>query len=143
MPIVIIIKNAERIINVIIGIFLIAIGVLILTPLGFPYSGNPLSPAPQRFMIAVNVSHKCTIYSKQCNNVLSISQHAERTYYNANGSTRYSGTGFWIVDLDMNSPHSLESIVPEINTAIPNLNNCEKELYCGLPYLMPVTTFLR
>lgn len=53
MPIVILIKNAERIISVLTGIFLIAIGILILTPLGFPYSGNPLSLAPQRFMIAV------------------------------------------------------------------------------------------
>lgn len=53
LPIVLLIKNAERIISVIVGIFLIAIAVLILTPLGFPYSGDPLSPAPQRFMIAV------------------------------------------------------------------------------------------
>jgi len=53
LPIVLLIKNAERVISVIVGIFLIAIAVLILTPLGFPYSGDPLSPAPQRFMIAV------------------------------------------------------------------------------------------
>jgi len=53
---VLLIKNAERIISVIVGIFLIAIAVLILTPLGFPYSGDPLSPAPQRFMIAVQLS---------------------------------------------------------------------------------------
>lgn len=53
LPIVLLIKNAERIVSVIVGIFLIAIAVLILTPLGFPYSGDPLSPAPERFMIAV------------------------------------------------------------------------------------------
>lgn len=35
------------------GIFLITIGVLILTPLGFPYSGDLSSLAPERFMIAV------------------------------------------------------------------------------------------
>lgn len=119
LPIVLLIKNAGRIISVIVGIFLIAIAVLILTPLGFPYSGDPLSPAPQRFMIA----------------------HSQRQYYNADGSERYSGTGYWLVDLDMNSPQSIESIVPEV-TAMPTVRDCEKELYCGFPYLMPVTTFL-
>lgn len=120
LPIVLLIKNAERIISVLVGIFLIAIGVLILTPLGFPYSGDPLSPAPERFMIA----------------------HTQRQYYDINGNLRYAGTGYWIVDLDMNSPHSVEPMVPEIGAATPTVKDCEKELYCGLPYLMPVTTFL-
>ncbi|XP_011872010.1 PREDICTED: endoplasmic reticulum metallopeptidase 1-like [Vollenhovia emeryi] len=120
LPIVLLIKNAERIISVIVGIFLIAIAVLILTPLGFPYSGDPLSPAPQRFMIA----------------------HSRRQYYNTDGIERYSGTGYWLVDLDMNSPYSVESIVPEVAAATPTVRDCEKELYCGFPYLMPVTTFL-
>jgi len=69
-------------------------------------------------------------------------QHSQRQYYNANGSVRYSGTGYWVVDLDMNSPHSVESIVPEVAAATPTVRDCERELYCGLPYLMPVTTFL-
>lgn len=34
---------------------MIAVGLLILTPVGFPYSGDPAAPAPQRFMIAVSV----------------------------------------------------------------------------------------
>lgn len=120
LPIVLLIKNAERIINVMVGIFLIAIAVLILTPLGFPYSGDPLSPAPERFMIA----------------------HTQRQFYDVNGNVRYSGTGYWLVNLDMNSPHSVESIVPEVAAATPTVRDCEKELYCGFPYLMPVTTFL-
>nr|XP_050865505.1 endoplasmic reticulum metallopeptidase 1-like isoform X2 [Vespula vulgaris] len=101
MPIVILIKNAERIISVLTGIFLIAIGILILTPLGFPYSGNPLSPAPQRFMIA----------------------HTQRQYYNFNGSLRYSGTGYWLVDLDMNSPQSVQAMVPEVSTITPTIKD--------------------
>lgn len=120
LPIVLLIKNAGRVISVIVGIFLIAIAVLILTPLGFPYSGDPLSPAPQRFMIA----------------------HSQRQYYGADGGERYSGTGYWLVDLDMNSPQSIETIVPEVVAAMPSAKDCEKELYCGFPYLMPVTTFL-
>lgn len=55
---------------------------------------------------------------------------------------RYTGTGYWIADLDMNSPHSVEAMVPEIGAVTSTIKDCEKELYCGLPYFMPVTTFL-
>ncbi|XP_015591672.1 endoplasmic reticulum metallopeptidase 1-like, partial [Cephus cinctus] len=120
LPVVLLIKNVERVISVWIGIFLIAMGVLILTPLSFPYSGDPQSPAPARFMIA----------------------HTQRTYYYVNGSVRHSGNGYWIVDLDMNSPRSVANTVPEVSIAAHTIKDCEEELYCGLPYLMPVTTFL-
>lgn len=53
LPIVLLIRNAERVLSVLMGIFLISIGILILTPLGFPYSGDPTSPAAERFMIMV------------------------------------------------------------------------------------------
>lgn len=120
LPFVLLIKNAERILSVLVGIFLITIGVLILTPLGFPYSGDLSSLAPERFMIA----------------------HTQRQYYDVNGNLRYTGTGYWIADLDMNSPHSVEAMVPEIGAVTSTIKDCEKELYCGLPYFMPVTTFL-
>lgn len=42
----------------------------------------------------------------------------------------------------MNSPHSVESIVPEVAATIPTVKDCERELYCGFPYFLPVTTFL-
>ncbi|CAD1468779.1 unnamed protein product, partial [Heterotrigona itama] len=120
LPFVLLIKNAERILSVLVGIFLITVGVLILTPLGFPYSGDLSSLAPERFMIA----------------------HTQRQYYDVNGNLRHSGTGYWIADLDMNSPHSVEAMVPEIGAVTSTIKDCEKELYCGLPYFMPVTTFL-
>ncbi|XP_043797337.1 endoplasmic reticulum metallopeptidase 1-like isoform X2 [Apis laboriosa] len=120
LPFVLLIKNAERILSVLMGIFLITIGVLILTPLGFPYSGDLSSLAPERFMIA----------------------HTQKQYYDVDGNLRYSGTGYWIADLDMNSPHSVEAVVPEIGAVMSTIKDCEKELYCGLPYFMPVTTFL-
>lgn len=120
LPIVLLIRNAERVLSVLMGIFLISIGVLILTPLGFPYSGDPTSPAAERFMI----------------------MHTERQFYNANGTLRHSGTGYWIVNLDMNSPHSVEAIVPEIGAASSTEKDCKEELYCGFPYILPVTTFL-
>ncbi|XP_012263393.2 endoplasmic reticulum metallopeptidase 1-like [Athalia rosae] len=120
VPLVLVVENAGRVISIMIGIFLIAVSILILTPLGFPYSGDPLAPAPARFMIA----------------------HTQRQYYNENGTLRHYSTGYWMVDSDVNSPRNVETIIPEVGTAIGTIEDCKAELYCGLPYLMPVTTFL-
>lgn len=53
-PLILLIKRPGKIVSVFLGVFLISIGILLLTPFGFPYSGDPQSPAPQRFMIAVS-----------------------------------------------------------------------------------------
>jgi len=55
VPLILLVKNPSRVLSILGGLFLIAVGLLILTPLGFPYSGDPAAPAPQRFMIAVSV----------------------------------------------------------------------------------------
>lgn len=54
VPIILLVRNSARVFSVLLGVFLLALAVLILTPLGFPYSGDPTAPAPQRFMIAVS-----------------------------------------------------------------------------------------
>ena len=48
------VKDPRKVQNLLIGMCLAAIGALLLTPLGFPYSADPNSLAPQRFMIAVS-----------------------------------------------------------------------------------------
>jgi hypothetical protein len=55
VPLILLVKNPDRILSILSVLFLVAVGLLILTPLGFPYSGDPAAPAPQRFMIAVSV----------------------------------------------------------------------------------------
>jgi hypothetical protein len=54
VPLILLVKNPDRILSMLGGMFLIAVSLLILTPLGFPYSSDPAAPAPQRFMIAVS-----------------------------------------------------------------------------------------
>jgi hypothetical protein len=54
VPLILLVRSIERIFSLLIGLFLLSLAVLILTPLGFPYSGEPTSLAPQRFMIAVS-----------------------------------------------------------------------------------------
>jgi uncharacterized membrane protein len=41
VPLILLVKNPSRILSFLGGIFLIAVGLLILTPVGFPYSGDP------------------------------------------------------------------------------------------------------
>lgn len=120
VPLILLVKNPERILSLLSGMFLISVGMLILTPLGFPYSGDPTAPAPQRFMIA----------------------HADRVFHDAAGTVKKHTTGYWIVDMDQNSPHTVKSLVPEVEYAELVEEDCVQELYCGMPYLMPVLTFL-
>lgn len=54
-PLVVLVKGVERVFSILWGLFLISVAVLLLTPMGFPFSGKPGSLAPERFMIAVSV----------------------------------------------------------------------------------------
>jgi hypothetical protein len=54
VPLILLVKSPDTILSMLSGLFLIAVSLLILTPLGFPYSSDPAAPAPQRFMIAVS-----------------------------------------------------------------------------------------
>ncbi|RZB38929.1 endoplasmic reticulum metallopeptidase 1-like, partial [Asbolus verrucosus] len=51
VPLILLVRGVERIFSLLTGLFLLSVAILILTPLGFPYSGEPTSLAPQRFMI--------------------------------------------------------------------------------------------
>lgn len=56
VPLALLVKGVERIFSLLTGLFLISLAALILTPLGFPYSGEQGALAPQRFMMAVRNS---------------------------------------------------------------------------------------
>jgi hypothetical protein len=77
------------------------------------------------------------ILVKICN-LLCVGQHVDRVYHNADGAVRAHKSGFWVVNMDVNSPRSVVSLVPEMGQATLIDDECEKELYCGLPYLIPV-----
>lgn len=119
-PLILLVRKVERIFSILIGIFLISLAVLILTPLGFPYSGEPNFLAPQRFMIA----------------------HTKRTFHNFDGNVGNTSGGFWIADMDINSPHTVDRHVKDMKKAELVDEDCKKYLYCGLPYLVPVLTMI-
>nr|CAD7460312.1 unnamed protein product [Timema tahoe] len=119
MPLILLVRSPQKVLGFLGSLFLLAVLLLVLTPLGFPYSGEMPSPRPQRFLIT----------------------HTERTYHDIAGKVRSKETGYWVADLDLNSPDSVKSLVPEF-ARVRLVDDCEDELYCGLPYLMPVLSFL-
>lgn len=119
-PLIILVQNPGKVFSLLLGIVLISVGVLLLTPFGFPYSGDPNSPAPQRFMIA----------------------HTDRTFYDEFNKIAMKSSGYWIVDLDINSPHTVDHLVPEMADAILLDEDCDRYLYCGQPYLVPAQSFI-
>lgn len=120
VPIVPLVQNVKRLIKGLLTISLVSLLVLVFTPFGFPYSGDVAAPSPQRFIIG----------------------HVERTFHDIHGRVRANSSGLWIVNLDVNSPRSVYSIVPEMTQAVPITDDCVNELYCGLPYMIPVLTIM-
>lgn len=119
VPLILLVRKLDGILKSLIGVYLISLAILLLTPLGFPYSASPGVLAPQRFMIA----------------------HTQRTFHDQSGATSTSN-GYWIVDMDINSPHTVDEHVPLMKTAQLVDKDCKDHLYCGLPYLVPVLTMI-
>jgi hypothetical protein len=69
-------------------------------------------------------------------------QHSKRTFHDVTGAITDEKTGYWIVDMDINSPHTVDKHVPEMAKAELVDQDCTDYLYCGLPYLVPVLTML-
>ena len=69
-------------------------------------------------------------------------QHVDRQYHSLQGTLREHHYGYWVINLDVNSPHTVSALVPEMSRAKLIQEECDRELYCGLPYLIPVITFI-
>ncbi len=91
------------------------------TRLGFPYSGDKNNLAPHR----------------------AFALHTEREFYNRQGDLKASDSGYWIVNLDRNSPGKLLDHVPEMY-ALEEVSpkQCEKFIFCGMPLYYPAHTLL-
>lgn len=145
IPFTLLVQDLRCAIKGLVGLFLTAFLVLLFTPLGFPYSGDLSSPAPQRYIISVRKTVlPFNLYREYEIHVLfgRLLQHIDRTWYDVNGNTRLNDSGLWIVNMDVNSPRMVSSLIPEIAKAELVKQECEQELYCGLPYLLPVMTIM-
>ncbi|XP_022910899.1 endoplasmic reticulum metallopeptidase 1-like [Onthophagus taurus] len=120
VPLILIVRDVQKIFRILLGIFLLSIGMLLLTTAGFPYSGEPGALAPQRFMLC----------------------HVQRTMHDNSGDAPKTSSGYWVIDMDINSPYSVHRYVPEMYVANPVDEDCKKYLFCGLPYLVPVMSMI-
>lgn len=120
IPIILLVRSPRKVLSLLGFLFAASLGALMFSPLGFPYSGDPAGLAQQRFAIL----------------------HAERSFHNIKGDLTNKESGFWVVDLDVNSPYTLKGIVPEFDKAVPVTKDCETYLYCGMPYFIPILSFI-
>lgn len=54
VPVILLVRNSKRVMSLFGAVFFVSVLTLVLTPLGFPYSSDALSPSPQRFMVLVS-----------------------------------------------------------------------------------------
>nr|XP_022315970.1 endoplasmic reticulum metallopeptidase 1-like [Crassostrea virginica] len=92
--------------------FAVAVLLVLFTPLGFPFSGNPNGPSPKRVLPF----------------------HMQRKFHNENGSVTKADSGLWILNFDY-----IGNSLFYDNEFIKNskLKECDGP-NCGLPYLIPV-----
>ncbi|CAH2089061.1 unnamed protein product [Euphydryas editha] len=88
--------------------------LVLLTPLGAPYSAE----RPQRVMLF----------------------HTRRTLH---GPAPSVDTFYWMPELDVNTPHSLDAYVAGMREArASSAEECARWVYCGAPYFLPVLSLV-
>jgi len=111
--------------NVIVTLYISTLVTLILvvtTRLGFPYSGVEGNLAPHRALVL----------------------HTGREFYNKNGELEKSDSGYFMVNLDRNSPDVLRDWIPELKNSMEvTKKDCDAYLYCGMPVYYPAASMLR
>ncbi|XP_065086204.1 endoplasmic reticulum metallopeptidase 1-like [Ochlerotatus camptorhynchus] len=90
-------------------IFWIITIIVSVTSVGFPYRAET---SPQRYYVF----------------------HIERNFYEPNGTMRHSDTHFYIHPQDVHTPDYIMDVVPEMQRATQLGDECDRELYCGIPF---------
>uniref|UniRef100_A0A182J4W4 FXNA-like protease n=1 Tax=Anopheles atroparvus TaxID=41427 RepID=A0A182J4W4_ANOAO len=83
--------------------------IVAATPHGFPFRART---SPQRYYIF----------------------HHQRNFYSPNGTLRNSNSIFYLHPQDRHTPELLQSEVPAWSAAQTLGDECERELYCGIPF---------
>ena len=121
-PLVMVMNKPMNVITSLYMITLATMGICIFTKFGFPYTVSPHNLTPHRALVI----------------------HTERHFYDITGAETDKDTGYFMVNLDRNSPHILNTWLPELKQAKDILQkDCDKYLYCGAPIYYPASTLLR
>ncbi|KAJ6642253.1 Endoplasmic reticulum metallopeptidase 1, partial [Pseudolycoriella hygida] len=106
MPTFSLFKRPLIIISSFLVVFLVFV-IIIATPLGFPYDKN----TQQRFWIF----------------------DTQRTFHNLDGSIRKADKAYFMLTMDRHMNDYVQDIVPGMATSIPTEEECDSELFCGMP----------
>ncbi|XP_014672177.1 PREDICTED: endoplasmic reticulum metallopeptidase 1-like [Priapulus caudatus] len=91
----------------------------VFTPLGFPYSGNPLKPTVQRSVI----------------------HHIERRFHDMSGRVYEQDCGIWHISFDHLALTPLAPHYTDLENS--KLVDCDLHMYCGMPYYLPMAGMMR
>lgn len=121
-PLAMVTKKPMHVITTLYVTTLITLVAILTTSLGFPYSATEDNLAPHRGLVI----------------------HTAREFYNKDGSLIKTDSGYFMVNLDRNSPKILRGWLPELAAAKEiSSRDCEAWLYCGVPIYYPAATLLR
>ena len=121
-PLAMVMNKPVNVITTLYVVTLTTMAAALLTQLGFPYSNTPSSLAPHRALVI----------------------HTDRQFYNRLGELESQDSGYFMVNLDRNSPKILRGWVKELAEAKEiSSKQCEAHLYCGMPVYYPAATMLR
>ncbi|EAL41724.3 AGAP007677-PA [Anopheles gambiae str. PEST] len=107
-PFIVLFRRKVYVFGTILLLFLVT-AIVAATPEGFPFRERT---SPQRYYIF----------------------HHQRNFYWPNGTLRDSGAIYYLHPQDRHTPELLQSEVPEWSAAQLLGDECEKELYCGIPF---------
>ena len=121
-PLVMVINKPMKVITSLYVTVMVTMFVCLFTKFGFPYSVSQGNLAPHRALII----------------------HTDRQFFDMKGTITKEDTGYFMVNLDRNSPHVLNTWLPELKQAkLIHEKDCEKHLYCGAPIYYPASSLLR
>ncbi|KAF5270864.1 hypothetical protein FQA39_LY08309 [Lamprigera yunnana] len=110
MPLITLVRKPSALMMTLTLIFIIY-GIILFTPFGFPYAGNPEAPAPQRYYI----------------------YHTQRIFRNDTNDIYKRDAGLFVLNFDRNSPDNLKKYVTELSDVKSISGDCDHSLFCGLP----------
>ncbi|KAK5648927.1 hypothetical protein RI129_003819 [Pyrocoelia pectoralis] len=110
MPLITLVRKPMALVMTLTLMFVIYV-IILMTPFGFPYSGNPESPAPQRYYI----------------------YHMKRIFRNDSNEIFKNDSGFYLLNSDRNSPNNLKKYITELSDTKSLSEDCDRSLFCGLP----------
>ena len=112
----------DRVITTLYMSTFVTVLLVVLTRVGFPYSAKPGNLAPHR----------------------SFFLHTARQFYDRNGLLLDEDSGYFVVNLDRNSPNVLFPHVPEMYD-LQELDDrrCRDQLLCGMPIYYPCASMLK